>query len=331
MKKIFICAPAFLIFGIIAAPTAGAHDGVTPAQVITDMKHQQKGPYAAPIFRGRNLSQDWLGFKGEDYHSNNISGVVIKGVKEDGPADFGDFENGDIITAVNGQKIASLKDLDNFLAAVKEPSEVEFYLLRNGTLENETIYLVPSLEEIAPEMADIMEGKRKPQPGMMMKKMIAKTPMGGMDKQGKSLRPGMFMEEMMERAPIGRQQSGHITIKNSDPLQNFLAAKLHEISLYKSYQEKLDISDEQLKKLRNLRHNFEKQQIKSDANLKIMQIDFDEMLHENDLSLNKLEDNIEELIKLNTDKHERVLELIKEYYSIIDTEKRLKLNRLIPK
>ncbi len=332
MKNRVLLLSAVLVPGLLWPAASGAHGGVTPSQVITDMKHKQKGPYAAPIFRGRSLSQDWLGFQGENYRLDDISGVFIQKVQADGIADSEDLEQGDIIIGAkigNQEKsIHSLADLDDLLAAIKEPTEVEFILLRDGKQTDEDVYLVPNLEEVAPEMADIMQGKSRPQPGMMMDKMMAQTPIGNLNKEGRKIRPGMFMEEMMGRSPLGPRHNIAQTSKASNLLEHFLAGKLQEITLYKQYQKELGVSDKQLEALHELQLEYKKQRIKNDAKLKIRQIELDNVL-QGETDLDKLEDALEDLDKAKRKKHEQALKFLKEYFSTIDEEQRLKLKKLM--
>ncbi len=357
MKKNLICFIALMLTAIPWATISRAHDGVTPSQVITDMKHNQQGPYAAPILRGRNLSQDWLGFTGEDYNTNDVAGILIREVKPDGPADSGDMEKGDVIIEANGQSIGTLADLDDIMATIKGSSEVEFTLLRNGKQVSESVYVLATLREIAPEMADIMQGETKPQPGMMMEGMIAKNSLitnavgqGGLkpgmmmdsmiaksplvasaaDQEG--LKPGMFMEEMMQRSPMGRIQehesSGQIILKRQNPLDNFLSAIISKIPRYKNHRQELDISDEKLESLHKLQLNYRKQLIKTDADFKIMKMELEEALRGDDIDFDKLEGATKELVELKEKRQKQALNFLKEYYSLIDKEQRKKLKQL---
>ncbi len=331
MSKKLVFMITWLSFTMFLVPRTWAHGGVTPAQVITGMKHKQQGPYAAPLFRGRSLSQDWLGFKGVDYQNADVSGVLIHEIVEGGLADSEDIAEGDIIIAANEQAIDSLATLDDVMAALKPNSEVEFTLLRNGKPVKESIYVQASLREIAPEMNDIMKGKTRPQPGMMMKGMMAKTPLAGTTDKG-GLRPGMFMEEMMQRSPMGQFQghetSGQIIVKSADPLKEFLSAILNEISSYEKYRQKLNVTDKQLKSLHKLQLDYKKQQIKTDADFKIMQLELEEVLSGEAINLDKLEDVLQKSSKLEAKRQQQALNLLKEYFSLVNKSQRLTLKQL---
>lgn len=350
MKKL-IYSIALLVMIMLWVPVSRAHDGVTPSMVITDMKHNQKGPYAAPIFRGRSLSQDWLGFTGEDYQAKDVAGILIRELTPDGPADSGDMKKGDVIIGADGQAIGSMTDLDNLMAKIKGRTEVEFSLLRDGKRVSESVYVLATLREIAPEMADIMQGKTRPQPGIIMEGMIAKTPMANTTGQGGikpgmmaktklfagaadqgGLKPGMFMEEMMQRSPMGRTQghdsSGQITLKRHNPLDNFLSAIINEIPRYENHQQDLDISDGKLESLHKLQLDYRKKRIKINADFKITKMELEEALMGDEIDFDKLEGATKGLLTLREKKQKQSLTFLKEYYSLVDKEQRKKLKQL---
>ena len=85
----------------------------------------------------------------------NIQGAIINDIIRDGPAhkaglrglavnEFGEYEIGDIIMAIDGEIISTA---DQFDAAIDEKSVgevIELALFRNGTVENVTVALEPS-------------------------------------------------------------------------------------------------------------------------------------------------------------------------------------------
>ena len=339
MKKSFLCFSVVFLYALLWAGPGWGHGGVTPSQVITDMKHRQKGPYAAPIFRGKNLSQDWLGISTRDYQLDDVSGVLIQKLKEDGIGDSEGLERGDIIiSATIGGKttpIRSLADLDDVLATIKKPVEVDFAVIRDGERTSEGVYLVPALEEVAPEMAGIMGEGNRPRPGMMIDKMMAQTPLAKMNVKGKKIRPGMFMEDMMARSPLGGQHNfpaGAQEKSSRDLLEDLSARKLQELGLYQRLGQELKLSDEQLQQLHELEVKYKKQRVKTDARLKIQQIELEELLRaKSETDVDKLENVLEELEKVNHARHEQLIEFLQELSSIIKQEQRLKLEGLLGK
>ncbi|MBI5788907.1 MAG: PDZ domain-containing protein [Candidatus Schekmanbacteria bacterium] len=327
MKKVLVCL-GVLGLSLSVTPFVWAHGDVTPAQVITDMKAKQKGPYAAPMFRGKTLSGDWLGVTLEDFEHG---GVQIRKVVEDGLGDDAGLEQFDVIREVDGNQIKNQKDLDAYLAKIKEPKELTFTLWRDGKRKEKTVYLVPNLGEIAPEMADMFEGKTRPQPGMMMDKMIAQTPMGKNNGQGKSLHPGMFAEDMMQRSPMGQHNRGEITIKSNDPIDNFIIAKQREIAFLINFQKDLGLTDEQISALKNLDLEFQKQAIAIDAGLKIIKLELGQLLEQADADVEKLETVLKNLYDLQQKKQQQVLDMLRKYNELISKEKRQKLLELLKK
>ncbi len=307
--------PLYIV--LIGVSNASGHGGVTPSQVITDMKHKQKGPYAAPIFRGKSLSQDWLGFKGKDYNQDNISGVIITKLVEGAPAESEGLAAGDIITGANIAKknydINSLTDLDDFLAGLKKSGEVEFNIIRNSKKTIKNVFLRTTLAEAAPEMADIMEGKRKPEPGMMMDAMIAKSPLGTVDEPDK-LKPGMFREEMMQRSPMGRMRGESLIRRHADPLDVFVHSILRKIQKPKKQGSGSNKADS-LKKLGNKYKNTSAQTSRS---IYEMKKELADILKNKNIDINILEAQLSKINEMQLKKQKQAVDFIKRYLALVN-------------
>ncbi|HEX2973607.1 MAG TPA: trypsin-like peptidase domain-containing protein, partial [Tepidisphaeraceae bacterium] len=66
------------------------------------------------------------------------TGVVVKGVLRDSPA-ANQIEPSDIITQVNGKKVAKASELRDMIAAAAPGSEVKLQVFRNGKLQDVTV------------------------------------------------------------------------------------------------------------------------------------------------------------------------------------------------
>jgi serine protease Do len=66
-----------------------------------------------------------LGMKGTE-------GALIAGVESSSPADKAGFKQGDLVTEINGKKIADVTNLRNTVAATSPGTRVEFKIIRNG-------------------------------------------------------------------------------------------------------------------------------------------------------------------------------------------------------
>jgi membrane-associated protease RseP (regulator of RpoE activity) len=185
MNKTSVLLIAFLLFG--TTPTL-AHDGKTPFSVLKGMKQQKTGPYASPMMMGnKTLVADWLKISTKDSGDDSRPGVLVVEVTEDGLADEEGLEKGDLIIGINDTPIKTLADLEGFLAGIEHPEVFTFRLLRDDDEEDEEVYLDNNLFEMDDEMADLIMSKRSQgefKQGMLAEDMMARSPLGSMDKGG---------------------------------------------------------------------------------------------------------------------------------------------------
>ena len=66
----------------------------------------------------------------------NMSGALVSGVEPGGAASRAGLKQGDVITAINGEKIADSNALRNRIAGTKPGSTVDLEVVRNGKTEN---------------------------------------------------------------------------------------------------------------------------------------------------------------------------------------------------
>ena len=69
-----------------------------------------------------------------DYQNTNLQGAVVKNVEKDSPAEEAGIEEGDIITAVNDEKITSTADLISILSQGKEGEKYNLTIYRDGEM-----------------------------------------------------------------------------------------------------------------------------------------------------------------------------------------------------
>ena len=66
----------------------------------------------------------------------NMSGALVSGVEPGGAASRAGLKQGDVITAINGEKIADSNALRNRIAGTKPGSTIDLEVVRNGKTEN---------------------------------------------------------------------------------------------------------------------------------------------------------------------------------------------------
>ncbi len=77
----------------------------------------------------------------------DAQGAVISLVLKGGPADKGGLQPGDIVTAINGEKVASSSRLKKAVAMIAPSSKVKFDVLRNGKPVSLTIAIEEQTDE----------------------------------------------------------------------------------------------------------------------------------------------------------------------------------------
>jgi hypothetical protein len=214
-KIIGILAPS-LIFGAISV---FAHEGRTPFSVLKDMKQKKTGPYASPLIMGnKTLVNDWLGIRAEDISDAEFSsGVLIVEIREGGVADEEGLEKGDIIIGVNTAPIRSRAELEKFLEGIQKPDVFTFRLIRDD--DDEDVYLDNNLAEMDEEMTTLILSKSKEgefEKGMLMKDMMARSPLGTMDGRNDAISPQAIMQQMMAKTPMGQRGAFPENMKNLD-------------------------------------------------------------------------------------------------------------------
>jgi Do/DeqQ family serine protease len=66
----------------------------------------------------------------------NTSGALVSGIEPDGAASRAGLKQGDVITAINGQKVSDSNAVRNRIAGTKPGSTIELEVVRNGKTEN---------------------------------------------------------------------------------------------------------------------------------------------------------------------------------------------------
>jgi len=83
------------------------------------------------IIKSGSVTRGWVGIEVQDitpelaesFNLKNVDGALIAGVLKGGPADVGGIRPGDILLAVNGNKVSNSASLLNLIAALK-PGDV---------------------------------------------------------------------------------------------------------------------------------------------------------------------------------------------------------------
>jgi Spy/CpxP family protein refolding chaperone len=100
------------------------------------------------------------------------------------------------------------------------------------------------------------------------------------------------------------------------------------ISLLLRNREKVGLSDEQVKKLEQLRTDFEKETIRKEADIRVAEIDLDNLLKAATPDMDKIEGKIREIERLRADLRIARIRAIEKGKALLSADQRKKLHEL---
>ena len=101
------------------------------------------------------------------------------------------------------------------------------------------------------------------------------------------------------------------------------------ISLLLRNREKLGLSDDQVKKLEQLRSDFEKETIRNEADIRVAEIDLNNLLQAQSAELAKIEAKIRDIERLRADLRIARIRTIEKGKALLTAEQRKKLQELL--
>ncbi len=134
---------------------------------------------------------------------------------------------------------------------------------------------------------------------------------------------GQSLEELGKdfRSWLGRwwEYIGGATAQEEQPV----------ISVLLRNREKLGLSDEQIKKLEQLRSDFEKQTIRNEADVRVAEIDLNNLLQTTPADMAKIEGKIREIERLRADLRIARIRAIDQGKTLLSAEQRKRLQEII--
>jgi Spy/CpxP family protein refolding chaperone len=100
------------------------------------------------------------------------------------------------------------------------------------------------------------------------------------------------------------------------------------ITLMLNNKERLGLSADQVKKLEQFRDNFQKQSIRHDADLRIVELDLAALLDHDPVELSKVEAKVREAEKLRADLRIARIRAIEQARSVLNAEQKKKLQEI---
>ncbi|MBI2533935.1 MAG: hypothetical protein HYW03_17240 [Deltaproteobacteria bacterium] len=102
------------------------------------------------------------------------------------------------------------------------------------------------------------------------------------------------------------------------------------ITLMLNNKERLGLSADQVKKLEQLRDNFQKQSIRHDADLRIVELDLTALLDHDPVDMGKVEAKVREAEKLRADLRVARIRAIEQAKGVLNAEQKRKLQEITP-
>jgi hypothetical protein len=125
----------------------------------------------------------------------------------------------------------------------------------------------------------------------------------------------------------------HLNDMGSRLSEHFRRAEVREerplITLMLRHREKLSLSADQVQGLERLRDSFEREVIRSEADLRIADMDLSSLLSTDPVDLQKVEAKIREIERLKSDLRIARIRAIEKGKALLNAEQRAKLNNLI--
>lgn len=131
--------------------TANANDPNVPATREGQAVEARQRPFLGVILAERNLQPSAPPAEGTTPRPAGRQGVLASGIYKDGPADKAGIKSGDIITKVNGQDVARVRELTDALTELEPGAEVEFVVFRKDEEETIKATLADRAEYFRPE------------------------------------------------------------------------------------------------------------------------------------------------------------------------------------
>ncbi|HWP57347.1 MAG TPA: periplasmic heavy metal sensor [Candidatus Acidoferrales bacterium] len=100
------------------------------------------------------------------------------------------------------------------------------------------------------------------------------------------------------------------------------------VSLMLERRAELELSPDQVEELERLRHEFEREAIRFEADLRIAEIDLQKLLKEEPVNLHKVEDALREIERLRADQRLARIRAIEQGKALLSAEQREKLANL---
>jgi Spy/CpxP family protein refolding chaperone len=129
-----------------------------------------------------------------------------------------------------------------------------------------------------------------------------------------------FQRTVMERGGQVRDWLGGRDSRESRPI----------ISIMLNNRERLGLTDDQVKKLEQVRDNFERQLIRNEAEARIVELDIAALLDNEPVELPKVETKIHEAEKLRADLRIARIRAVEQARSVLNIEQKKKLEELGP-
>ncbi len=152
--------PAFNVRGeVIGVNTAIISPSGTSAGIGFAVPSNMAKAVVAQLKATGKVARGWLGVNiqavtpdiADGLGLKTAEGALVSGISEDGPAAAAGLRQGDVIVAVDGERIEKMRELPRLIAAIQAGSDAKLTVLRNGKEQSVTVRIgtMPEAEKVA--------------------------------------------------------------------------------------------------------------------------------------------------------------------------------------
>lgn len=277
---------------------------------------------------------------------NDVDGVIVSDVSKGGPADAAGIKREDVIKGINGKEVKIVDDLLSIIRETSPEDIVAVDISRRGKMASVKVKLGRLKESMgeemmAPEMGGqgmMEQGMTSPQyMGEMMGQMMGQMMQGMMRGMMQGMRGGI--EGMMHGMGGMMGRMGEDLREGSAGCPDFHGGMKGDYGRYgmgyhketfltRTLIDRLQLTSEQIDKMGGIDKIYRKESIRLYSEIKIAEIDLDDLLKKDDEQMSEIEKKVKEIEAKKTELHLNRIKAFNWLKGIITKEQKDRLKNM---